>query len=49
MRREGTSVVTLEAVRQAVGGGCQSGWVRLSSVANATEARTCRPGDSGWA
>ena len=30
------------AVRQVVGGGCQSGWGRLLSVTNAT-------GDSGWA
>ena len=45
MRREGTS----EAVRQAVGGGCQSGWGRLLSVTNAIEAGTWRQGDSGWA
>ena len=38
-----------EAVRQAVGGGCQSGWGRLLSVANAIEAGTWRQGDSGWA
>ena len=38
-----------EGVRQAVGGGCQSGWGRLLSVTNATEAGTCRQGDSGWA
>ena len=38
-----------EAVRQAVGGGCQSGWVRLLSVTNAVEAGTWRQGDSGWA
>ena len=29
------------AVRQAVGGGCQSGWGRLLSVTNAIEAGTC--------
>ena len=40
---------TSEAVRQAVGGGCQSGWGRLLSVTNAIEAGTCRQGDSGWA
>ena len=45
IRREGTS----EAVRQAVGGGCQSGWGRLLSVTNAIEAATWRQGDSGWA
>ena len=38
-----------EAVRQAVGGGCQSGWGRLLSVTNAIEAGTWRQGDSGWA
>ena len=38
-----------EAVRQAVGGGCQSGWGRLLSVINAIEPGTCRQGDSGWA
>ena len=36
-------------VRQAVGGGCQSGWGRLLSVTNAVEAGTWRQGDSGWA
>ena len=45
IRRDGAS----EAVRQAVGGGCQSGWGRLLSVTNAIEAGTCRQGDSGWA
>ena len=46
IRREGTS----EAVRQAVGGGCQSGWGRVLSVTTeATEAGTWRQGDSGWA
>ena len=45
--REGTSEV--EAFRQAVGGGCQSGWGRLLSVTNAIEAGTCRQGDSSWA
>ena len=38
-----------EAVRQAVGGGCQSGWGRLLSVTNAIEPGTCRQGGSGWA
>ena len=38
-----------EAVRQAVGGVRQSGWGRLLSVTNATEAGTWRQGDSGWA
>ena len=38
-----------EAVRQAVGGGCRSGWGRLPSVTNAIEAGTCRQGDTGWA
>ena len=45
IRREGTS----EAVRSAVGGGCQSGWWRLLSVTNAIDAGTWRQGDSGWA
>ena len=48
-RREGTSEGAPEPVRQAVGGGCQSGWGRLLSVTNAIEADTCRQGDSGWA
>ena len=48
IRREGTSEVAPEAVRQAVGGGCQSGWGRLLSVTNAIEGGTCRQGDSGW-
>ena len=39
----------LEAVRQAVGGGCRSGWGRLLSVTNAMEASIWRQGDSGWA
>ena len=43
VRREGAS----EAVGQAVGGGCQSGWGRLLSVTNASEAGTWRQGDSG--
>ena len=37
IRREGASEAEREAVRQAVGGGCQSGWGRLLSVTNATE------------
>ena len=45
--REGTSEAAPEAVRQAVGGGCQSGWGRLLSVTNAIEADTCRQRDSG--
>ena len=49
IRREGTSEAAPEAVRQAVGGGRQSGWGRLLSVANAIEAGTWREGDSGWA
>ena len=50
VRREGAaSEAAPEAVRQAVGGGCQSGWGRLLSVTNAIEAGTCRQGDSGWA
>ena len=42
--REGTSEAAPEAVRQAAGGGCQSGWGRLLSVTNASEAGTCREG-----
>ena len=42
-----------EGVRQAVGGGCQSGWGRLLSVTNAIEAGTWRSGRQwlgiGWA
>ena len=38
-----------EAVRQAVGGGYQSGQGRLLSVTNAIEPGTCRSGDSGSA
>ena len=49
IRREDTSEAAPAAVRQAVGGGCQSGWGRLLSVINATEAGTWREGDSGWA
>ena len=47
--REGASEAAPEAVRQAAGGGCQSGWGRLLSVTNAVEAGTCRQGDSDWA
>ena len=47
--REGASETAPEAVRQAVGGGCRSGWGRLLSVTNAVEAGTWRRGDSGWA
>ena len=42
IRGEGISKAAPEAVRQAVGGGCQSGWGRLLSVTNAIEAGTCR-------
>ena len=49
IRTEGASEAAPEAVRQAVGGGCRSGWGRLLSVANAVEAGTWRQGDSGWA
>ena len=38
-----------EAVRQAVGGGCRSGWGRLLSVTDAVELGTWRQEDSGWA
>ena len=44
----GNSEAAPEAVRQAVGGGCQSGWGRLLSVTNAVEVGTWRQGDSGW-
>ena len=47
-RREGASQAAPAAVRQAVGGGCQSGWGRLLSVTNAVEAGAWRQGDSGW-
>ena len=40
IRRAGTSEAAPEAVRQAVGGGCQSGWGRLLSVTNAIEGGT---------
>ena len=52
IRREGTSEAAPAAVRQAVGGGCQSGWGRLLSVTNVIEAGTCRQGQwlgIGWA
>ena len=48
IRRERTSEAAPEAVRQAVGGGCQSGWGRFLSVTNATQAATWRQSDSGW-
>ena len=48
IRREGTSEAAPEAVTQAVGGGCQSGWGRLSSFRNAIQAGIWRQGDSGW-
>ena len=48
IRREGASEAAPEAVKQAVGGGCQSGWgQRLLSVTNAIEAGTWCSGDSG--
>ena len=49
VRKAGASGAAPEAVRQAVGGGCQSGCGRLLSVTNAMEAGTWRQGDSGWA
>ena len=49
IRSEGASEAVPEAVRQAVGGGCRSGWGHLLSVTNAIEAGTGRQGDSGWA
>ena len=49
IRREGASEVALQAIRKGVGGGCQSGWVRLLSVTNAMKVGTCRQGDGGWA
>ena len=49
IRREGTSEAARGAGRQAVVGGCQSGWRRLLSVTNAIEAGAWRQGDSGWA
>ena len=48
-RRGGTSEAAPDTVRQAVGGGCQSGWGRLRSVTNVIEAGTWSRGDSGWA
>ena len=48
IRRERASEAAPEAVRQAVGGGCRSGWGRLLSVlsvTNAVEAGTWRHGD----
>ena len=47
--REGTSEAAPEAIRSAVGGGCQSGRGRLLSVTNAVEAGTWRLRDRGWA
>ena len=38
IKREGASEAAPEAVSQAVGGGCQSGWGRLLSVTYAIEA-----------
>ena len=37
VRRQGIFDAAPEAARQAVGGGCQSGWGRLLSVTNAIE------------
>ena len=47
IRREGISEAALAATRQAVGGGCQSGWGQLLSVMNAIEAGTWRQGGLG--
>ena len=47
--RAGAREEVPKAVRQAVGGGCQSGWRRLLAVTNAIEVGTCCQGDSGWA
>ena len=44
-----TSEAAPGAVRQAVGGGCRSGWGRLLSVTNAVEVGAWRQGNSGWA
>ena len=49
IRRERTSEAVPEAVRQALGGGFQSGWGWLPSVTNAIEAGSCCQGDGGWA
>ena len=46
--REGASEAAPEAVRQAVGGGRQSGWGRFLSVTNAIEAGTWRPSGGQW-
>ena len=46
-QREGTSEAVPEAVRQAVGGGCQSGWGRLLSVTNAIGASHLPSGRQG--
>ena len=40
IRRKGASEAAPEAVSEAVGGGCQSGWGRLLSFINAIEAGT---------
>ena len=48
IRRKEASEAAPEAVRQAVGGGCRSGWGRLLSVTNAIEAGTWRRW-IGWA
>ena len=47
IRREEASNAAPQAVRQAFGGGCKSGWGRLLSVTNAIEAGTCRQGEAG--
>ena len=46
---EGKAPEAPEAVRQAVGGGCQGGWGQLLSATNAIKAGAWRQGDSGWA
>ena len=48
IRREGASEVAPEAVRQAVGGGCQSGWGRLLSVSNALKLALGVRGTVAW-
>ena len=47
--REGRSEAAPEAVGQAVGGGCQSGWGRLLSVRIAIATGTGRWRDDGRA
>ena len=49
IRREGASEAAIDAVTQAIGEGCQSGWGRILSATNAIEAGTRRQGDTSWA